>query len=144
MAEHEDLILDQEEPRKVKRWFESFWMFMLGVPMLAAGLLFKLQDWPLSRLLVLIGAVFTVLRATLIFMKQPRMIYEWLFFISQSAMASYLFMYVFSPKWQYGLKFPITVIFALGALSYIFKWPGNKVDIINPNRSEEEDQEEQF
>src|SRR5688500_6189924 len=144
MQQEDDHILDRFEDRPPQRWYESRLLYYLSFLLIICGAVLKIMHWPMANLLMLVGFGTMMVRSLLIFLSLSRVTYEWLFFTGQIAVVSFLVLRFVYNLIHPGIAYVLIIFFVLGFLSYLFQWPGNKVDQLPGSESEDSEEDEDY
>jgi len=83
MAKWDFDILDRFDDEPEKQWFQHPAVVFGPIIILIIGVIFHLQHWAYSRLIILIGMMAMMVRSSIFFFSKRRKTAEWLYFVGR-------------------------------------------------------------
>jgi|LakMenEpi03Aug12_release.lakeMendotaPanAssembly.Ray.scaffolds.fasta_scaffold225520_3 hypothetical protein len=114
-------ILDQFEDEAERKWFHHGAIVYGPLVLLCIGLIFRVQHWPGSRLILFSAMLLIAARSFIFFFSTKRKWFEWIYFFSRIALMATLVYYF---AWGSGNKRLMIIalsFFSLGVLVYFVK-----------------------
>ncbi|MBX7052377.1 MAG: hypothetical protein K1X54_10105 [Flavobacteriales bacterium] len=121
MIKFSEKILDQFDEDRDRRWFEHWTVVYLPILLLIVGLLFRIQHWPFSSLLIASGLGAILIRNFIFFFSKSRSFAEWSYFVGRIFLVVTLILHFGLKHYSIRSIFIGLCVFATGALIYWLK-----------------------
>ncbi len=130
MQKSEPELLDQFDEETERKWFHHSAVVYGPMVMLCIGLIFRVQHWPGTRLILLLAMALIVTRSFIYFFSSQRKWFEWIYFASRILlMLTLVYYFVWSSGNRRLMVFALS-FFSIGVLLYFFNTRKQKSDLI--------------